>query len=494
MTRQRLIGLWLVWLGVICSQGADDLWNSGPLFDEFRLTLDAGERAEMLGPLFNRERREESSSWAVPPLCSAGRNPSLDTADFDFLYPLITYDRYEAEYRFHILQLFAIAGGKDQQEAETRRFTLFPFYFQQRSTNSAQNYTALLPFYGDLQGRLFRDEIHFIMWPGYVRTRKKDVVTENYFVPFVHVRHGEGLAGWQFWPFYGKEHKDVTTRTNGFGDMETAGGHDKRFVGWPFFFDQTTGIGTDNSEHQQAFLPFYSLTRSPLRDSTSYGWPLGVTITDDRGRGYHEVDAPWPLVVFAHGEGKTTRRVWPFFSRAATTNAQSDFYLWPIYKYNRFQSAPLDRDRTRILFFLYSKVNERNTDAGTVRQRTDFWPLFTHRHEFNGNTRLQILAPLEPLIPNNKSIERNYSPVWSVWRAEHNAETGAASQSLLWNLYRRETSSNAKKCSFLFGLFHCESDSQGRRGRLFYVPVGRRASPEHASALSPAKAKIRGGD
>lgn len=474
MIQKIVICVLLLRWGALAFPAADSLWNSGPLFDAFNLTLDAGERTEILGPSFNIERREESGHWAVPPLCSAGRNEGVDAADFDFLYPLLTYDRYGSEYRFHILQLFALAGGKDQDDDASRRFTLFPFYFQQRSAKPAQNYTAVFPFYGDLQGRLFRDEIHFVMWPGYVRTRKKDMVTENYLFPFVHVRHGGGQTGWQVWPFCGAEHKDVTMRTNGFGDAETIAGHDKRFIAWPFFLEETTGIGTENPVRQQAVLPFYSFTRSPLRDSTSYLWPLGVTLTDDRARGYYEVDAPWPFVVFADGPGKTTRRVWPFFSQASATNQQSDFYLWPVYKYNRFQSAPLDRDRTRILFFLYSRVNERNTDAGTVKQRTDLWPLFTHKQDFNGDARLQILAPLEPLLPNNKSIERNYSPVWSVWRAERNAKTGASSQSLLWNLYRREASPRAKKQSLLFGLFQYESDSQGRRGRLFYVPFGRR--------------------
>ncbi len=477
MIRKLVICVAGLCLGSVAPGVADDLWNSGLLFDEYKLTLDAGERTEVLGPLFNTERREESSSWAVPPLCSAGRNPGVDAADFDFLYPLVTYNRFGNEYRFHILQVLAFAGGQDQEDRTARRFTLFPLYFQQRSADPERNYTALLPFYGALQSRLFRDEIHFVLWPGYVRTRKKDVVTENYLLPLVHVRRGEGLKGWQFWPLYGAEHKDATTRTNGFGDVATVAGHEKHFVAWPFYFNETTGVGTENPAHQQALLPIYSVLRSPLRDSTSYLWPLGVTITEDRGLNYHEVDAPWPLIVFARGEGKTTTRLWPLFSHAASTNQQSDFFLWPIYKYNRFQSAPLDRDRTRLLFFLYSHVNERNTVAGTVRQRTDLWPLFTHQQDFNGDTRLQILAPLETLLPNNKSIQRNYSPVWSVWRAERNAKTGAASQSLLWNLYRRETSPKVRKCSLLFGLFQYESDAQGRRGRLFYVPLGRRSSP-----------------
>ena len=75
------------------------------------------------------------------------------------------------------------------------------------------------------------------MLPLYAETRKKDVVTDNYVVPFFHLRHGDGLHGWQFWPLVGNEHKDVTTQTNGFGDVTTIGGHDSFFALWPLFFN-----------------------------------------------------------------------------------------------------------------------------------------------------------------------------------------------------------------------------------------------------------------
>ena len=117
-----------------------------------------------------------------------------------------------------------------------RRFTLFPLYFQQRSPDPNENYTALVPFYGHLKNRLFRDEIFFVMFPIYSETRKRDVVTDNYLYPFFDLRHGDGLHGWQFWPLVGTEHKDVTTQTNGFGEIETIGGHDKFFALWPVHF------------------------------------------------------------------------------------------------------------------------------------------------------------------------------------------------------------------------------------------------------------------
>ena len=191
------------------------------------------------------------------------------------------------------------------------------------------------------------------------------------------------------------------------------------FALWPLFFNDRRGIGTPNPQWQQTSIPAYSVLRSPQRDSTTILWPF-FNYVDDREKKYREWDAPWPLIVFARGEGKTTTRIWPFYSRAANATQEKRFYLWPIYKSNRVLSAPLDRRRDRICFFLYSDLKEKNTETGAVRRRIEFLPFFTHHRDFNGNSRLQILAPLEPFVPTSKSLARDWSPLWSVWRAEKN--------------------------------------------------------------------------
>jgi len=440
----------------------------------------------------------------MPPIFSNTTDDATEAKEFDFLYPLLTYDRFGREYRWQLFQLLSFAGGGFQDETEARRFTVFPFYFQQRSQDPSKNYTALFPIYGKVYNRLFRSEVDFALWPIYVKTvrrssassrpddpflqpryrflslRRGDITTYNYFYPFFHRRYGDGLYGWQLWPLFGHERKQISQATNTWGDVAMVVGHEKQFVLWPFWYDEHRNIGGENPEHAQGLIPFYNSLRSPQRDSTTYFWPLGVTITDDRQRNYREVDAPWPVVVFARGEGKTTKRVFPFFSQSSNTNLTSNFYLWPVYKYNRAHSEPLDRERTRILLFLYSHVNEQNTETRAAHKRTDFWPLFTHQRDFNGNSRLQLLAPLEPILPTSKSIERNWSPVWSIWRSEKNLETGGTSQSVLWNLYRRETLMEDKKCSLLFGLFQYQSNPETKRLRLFYIPMMKsQANSEH---------------
>ena len=467
----RLLLVWLVLFSasVDCSRAGGGL-SMGPLLDTFPLTLSPGCRTEALGPLFYSEKAEEQRTWAIPPLLSRMWDPATDFNQLDLAYPLVTYRRFGTEYRWHVLQVFSFAGSQESQGETSGRFTLFPFYFQQRSTDPNSNYTAVFPIYGHLQNRLFRDDIFFVMFPIYGRSRKQDVVTDNYVYPFFHLRHGDSLRGWQLWPLAGHEHQDPVTRTNGFGDTELSAGHDETFVLWPSWMLKKSGIGTENPQWEQTLLPFYDVFRSPQRDSTTVIWPVFAHVTD-RDKKYREWQIPWPLIIFARGEGKTTSRVWPLFGRAQTKYLESEFCLWPIYGYTRAHADAFDRERTRILFFLYSDTVQKNVETGEAQRRIDLWPLFTHTRDYNGNSRLQILAPLEPFLPFSPAIERNYSPVWSIWRAEKNPRTGAAHQSLLWNLYRFDTTSQSTKCSILLGLVQYQSGSQGKRLRLLSVPV-----------------------
>jgi len=452
---------------------ADEKLSAGFLFDKFDLTLEPGHRTETVGPFYYSERKEDEQMLAVPPLFSLYKNSVIQNGEFDILYPLFSYENYASEWRLQFGELLSFAGGRQQDNFQTRRFTVFPIYFQQRSLDTNLIYTALFPVYGHLKNRLFRDEIFFILFPCYGETRKKDIVTDNYVYPIVHVRNGNRLHGWQVWPFIGREHKDLTTLTNGFGDVTSVGGHDRSFVLWPFWLSQDNGLGTENPEKLRASIPLFSTTRSPKRDATSVFWPF-FTWVDERGLKYHEWEGPWPFVIFARGEGKTTSRVWPLFSRSHNASMESDSYVWPFYNYKHVHSDPLDRQSTRILFYLYVGVTEKNTETGMEKLRRDAWPFFTWRQDFSGNTRLQIFAPIEAILSDSRGIVRNWSPVWTVWHSENNLRAGMSSQSFLWNLYRREVNPERKKISLLFGLFQYHKEGTNSVTRLFYLPVSRK--------------------
>jgi len=505
MTIGRYIRCWRGLVGfafVFGTQGQESI-DLGPLFQEYHLTLASGTRMEALGPLVSYEARGLERDWSVTPLLSHHLDPATDSEEWDFAYPILTYDRFGSQYRFQVAQLLSFAGGENLASNAVKRFTLFPLYFQQRATDPALNYTAFFPVYGHLKNRLFRDEIDFLLWPLYVKTKRRtasspsaepdalapayrrlregkgDITTDNYLYPIFHLRHGDELRGWQSWPLAGWEQKGITYRTNSLDELELIGGHRKLFLVWPLFFQNELDIGTSNPRREFVSFPLYSGLRSPNRDSSTYLWPL-FTATNDRENHYREFDFLGPLFVMARGPGKTANRVWPLFSQAKKGGLESVFYLWPVYRYNRAQAPPLDRRRTRICFFLYDDIVEEDIETHRSLRRTDLFPLFTARRDREGNERLQILALLEPFLPASKSIERNYSTVWSLWRSEKNARTRASSQSLLWNLYRHDTAPGLRKSSLLFGLFQYQSTPEGKRLRLFYVPLGKTKPPPAA--------------
>jgi hypothetical protein len=115
-------------LGLLCamieSACAADGPHVGPLFDDFPLTLSTGHRTEVLGPLFYWEEKGSQNTWAIPPLFSQHRDPATDSEDYDFCYPLLTYDRFGKEHRWQFFQLLSFAGGQNQREDTSHRFTL----------------------------------------------------------------------------------------------------------------------------------------------------------------------------------------------------------------------------------------------------------------------------------------------------------------------------------------------------------------------------------
>lgn len=457
----------------ICSNAAPSRSSDRQFYRAGDLSLVPGDAAEQIGPLYSVSRHGPETSRTFSPVFSLRTDRAADSTEFEFAYPLITYHRFGEQRRFQILQLFSVAGSRTLNEQENRRFTLFPVYFQQRSSDPTLSYTALFPFYGILKNRLFRDEIRFILFPIYSQTKKRDMVTKNFLYPFYHHRTGPGLEGVQVWPLFGTEHLSPSEKINSLGETEVVGGRESFFLLWPFFFVNKNGVGTDNPEIQNIFLPFYSLQRSPNRDSSSYFWPLGPTIINDREKDYREWGFPWPFITFARGEGKTSNRVWPLFSKSKNDSLESGFLLWPVYKYNRAASESFERQRRRVFLFLYSDLIEKNTAANTAFERTDLWPLFSARRNHDGSERFQLLAPVEPFLPTSLDVERIYSPIWTLWLSETDRNNGTSTRVFLWNLFRSEATTTAKKYSLLFGLFQYQYGPEGRRWRIFYIPIGK---------------------
>ena len=468
----------------------------GPFLQDIRLTLEPGDGVEAAGPFYFSHETPEEERWGLPPLVTATTSADGERAQWFVLPPIFSWRKYNQDHRWQVLQLIS-GGGLDKiDEPGVKRFSVFPFVFYQDSPDPAHDFWALFPLYGTVRNRLFRDEIDIVAFPLWMKSRKGTTTTHNVAFPIFHWREGVGLKGWQAWPLVGHEHLDPGTRVNLAGDQELVPGHDKTFALWPFWFRNRLGLGSSNVVRVDATIPLYYVERSPLRDHTEIGFPF-FSWTDDRGQKYRQWNVPWPFVSFARGEGKTLDRVLPLFSVGHTATYDSQLYLWPAYRRRHTKTQYYDRERWQIGVVLYAELTEGNPQTGQYLHRKDSWPLFSWSRDKDGKERLQALALIEPMR-RGLGVERNWSPVWSLWRQERDTKSGAEMQSLLWNLYRRESADGTTKGSLLFGLVQYEKSPAGRRWRWFHL--GPRlaspgaAAPAGSEARSPAKTPSHPGE
>ena len=446
----------------------DPTWfTAGPLIHHFPLTLDPGEGTEAAGPLWRNEKSDDYSLWAVRPFVSELTSEEGSSRQLLVLPPIFTHYRYGEDTRWQLGQLLSGSHLEGIDGRVTRRVSLFPILFWQKSTDPARDYWAFFPLYGTLRNRLFRDEVRFVAFPLYLRSRKADVVTQNYLFPLIHFREGNQLEGWQFFPLIGHEKKLPTIRTNLADEVEVVPGHDKTFALWPVYFRNRLGLGTEKAERVDAVLPLYFGSRSPQRDHTSVLWPF-FSWTEDREKEYPPMEPAFPPDRLCARRRQDAGSGHPIFQRGSYPEFSSEVYLWPLYRHRHLQAPPLDRERRQFALFLYSDLRERNTETGQQARRIDSWPFFTWSRQPDGKERLQVLALIEPLR-RGRGIERNWSPLWSVWRGERNPQTGASSQSLLWNLYRRDANPQSTNGSLLFGLVQYQKTTERKRWRLLFL-------------------------
>ncbi len=462
-------GLLLVVAALATATAAD--WTP---FDQVSSTVrEPGERHETLGPLLSGEVHGRQRWWALSPLLVDLEDPEIGRRHFDLLYPLLTYDRFESESRWQFLQWLNFATSQpitDGTNSDPKiRRNFFPFVFSQKTRAGTNDYFAVVPFYGRMNNHLFRDEIRFVALPLWVVTQKRGVETVNVPAPFFHLRRGAGVKGWQLWPVFGHEAKEITWKTNLLDEPVLIPGHEKWFAAWPLAFTSRFGLGTTNPVSERMVLPLVALTRSPGRDTTTFLWPF-FTHTDDRLGRYSEWGVPWPFLGWAEGEGKTARRLWPMFGTERTPTRTREFYGWPFYKHRRITKPALVSDRWQSLFFLYDHSRDVSVPTGARSERRDLWPLFWWKREFDGRERFQALNFLETLLKNNETIERAYGPLWTVYRRDANPARDMTSQSVLWNLWRRETDTNAVTTSAVFGAIRTRRTGDEREWRFLWRP------------------------
>lgn len=437
-----------------------------------------------LAPLYESGEVADITYLDVAPFWVSTEHQSADAGEQNILYPLITRNRFGNESRLQILQFISFTTtdqdpSKPESPDTPKGLTLFPVFFSKQASSTTDGYWALVPFYGELDNRLFKKHIKFVMFPLYAETEKKDFKTWNYLYPVFHVRRGESLHGWGVWPLAGSETRDVREIINSWNDPEVVDGYSKGFAAWPFISWESRQNEEGTFHRDVAVLPVARVLRSEDRDSTTVMWPL-LTYTDDRKQEYRELGFPWPFIVFARGEGKTLNRVWPFYSYGEKGSVSSGFLLWPFFLRRTTDADPLFRQRDRILFFLYSDTRTRNSDTGEESRRQAFWPLFRSYRDAQGYREFQTLALLEPLFQVDEELRRTYGPLWTLYKSRTSEDESRRQWSTFLNLAHGEKAPEEKSWKFAYGLLSHRSTPEKKVWKFLSLPVWKKSTPQES--------------
>ena len=111
-----------------------------------------------------------------------------------------------------------------------------------------------------------------------------------------------------------------------------------------------------------------------------------------------------------------------------------------------------------MLWYLYSDAREDGRDGST--RRVDAWPFVRYERDREGSVLFQSLALLEAFLPANEWIERNYSPLWSLYTYRANP-AGESVHSFLWNFLRHEETQAGRSIEVLGPLFAYRETPRG---------------------------------
>jgi hypothetical protein len=458
------------------SSSGEDGFSLGPLFDSDKDKTQGTQEIDAFGPLISSKKSDKRFEYGVHPLFYLVEDRENDSTEFDFLYPLATYDRRENDRRFQFLfDILFYETVYTRSGFEENEFHLFPFIFAKNAEDKNNSYFALFPVYGNLKNKFSRDEIDFFLFPLFLKTKKNEAINYSILWPFFGYYTGGGQRGFRFWPLFGYRKKE--------------GSFEEKFALWPIFISKNR-IFYGEEIRSLSILPFYSVVESNERNQTTYLWPFFNHLVDKR-KGIERWDAPWPLFNITRGKEENETRLFPFYASEKSGKDEEGFFLWPVYRYDIETFDDYQRRRDRVLFFLYSDIKEEPiVEGGRSGRRIDFWPLFTYKRDKEGNANFHFLSLLEPFLSGNEGVERNYSSFWRLYQWKRYND-GRKTSSFLWNILKSESGiegikidfqpiipifsykdwKDESKFYFLGGLFGYRSLPDKKTIKLFYIPI-----------------------
>jgi hypothetical protein len=451
-------------------------------------------RSMWVGPFVEHYRDQNEDFLAVRPvfLDEHPLDDPLHRRTRSVLYPIWVERTYESHRYWSFLNLIRWSRIKAPTVTEPvnpdllghyrKAFEFFPFYFNHRYADPSQDYFGIFPLHGEIKGRLLHDRIGWTLFPVYGEFERRGEMTRSILWPIFRIRSGPESRGFAVWPLGG-----YFTRDNDYRE---------RFALWPFLYYHHYALSAPTPTVKLGILPFYARETREGYHREDFLWPF-FGYTDAESPEYNETRLLWPVYVQGRGSHRYLNQVAPFYSISHRNEKSSYWVLWPIFNLKKHEDNGWEIRKFRMLYILYQNTTFRRASEGdaarpspVVATRRHLWPLFSYVEQPETGLQLQILSPLEPLMPRNATIRRQYSPLFAIYRYSERSPQDKDMKMLfslihfqrrpdyerleLGPLFGYEYGDSRKRFDLLKGFLGYESDAKRKHLRFLWlrIPIG----------------------
>ena len=456
-------------------------------------------RSVTVFPFYNSYSSPEQRSVGVPPFYSKYRDERVGRRTTHVLWPLWRSEKRDDSWAYterestSVLPLFHQMAEEDERYGPNQHQYLFPFYFQ--GTQAKQNgryvivfpffwyaenarmvtplfpkrpqtFAAFWPFFGHFENYWNRHTIDYVLWPLFVRSiegkdPEVDKITHYTFLwPIFGYYDSKVMGGFNVWPLVSR--------------VEKPDEYLRAYWLWPLghYRYEVVPEWSDKRSEETWFLPFYADATTPkynfdlvfpfygdleMKGRRSRGYALAVYNTNENYRSsIRQHRLLWFLIRWTTridpnpkaGEFVLTPEpmqgggFFPFYTKTWNSEKVRVSAPWPIYTYRKDREAAQIYTRQFLFPFFGRTVKEfpvaegDSQPAKPTETKRYVWPFYRKTTLKNGHTYTNIPHFFPGLEVND--IDRNYSALWSVYRAERDPQTGARTDQFLGSVYKRE--------------------------------------------------------
>ena len=413
--------------------------------------------ASSVFPFYDNVQTEQGSFFAVRPFYS---HTVVEEGQIrDYFWPLYSRKEFKDEQATRALFFWFTHEFNSKNESPRDRNWLLPFYFQGTDKNG-EGYFALFPLGGTIKEFLGRDEIAFVLFPAYGKSRINDVKTTSVLWPIYSHTRGAGIERDRVFPIYGKS--------------VLAGKYEKKFVLWPFWTSAEYFYPGDSGK---SWILFPLCGRAKMDHESTY-WVIPPFFRFTDGDKEDRMTCPWPFIQRTKSEQYYKLYFWPLWGEKQFKGSElksglrhRTFVLWPIFWSEKSTEAKLIKTRHMAVPFFYqgsSSLREEGVPAENQKKVSNYWkiwPLMSWQREGDvSRFRMLEFWPIKDSAP----IERNWAPLWTLYKRTNN--DGVVRKDILWFAWHSESEPAAERTewSLLKGLLAYKKEADARSVRLLY--------------------------